>query len=65
MILFLTILTAATDRLRAERGQSSVEYLGIVVVAATLVLVLIGAANGWGSSITAAIGQRISSIAGG
>lgn len=52
----------ARDRLSREDGQGGVEYLGVVIAAALLVLVIVGAASGFGEQITSAIGEKIDSI---
>ncbi len=39
-------ITAFRQRLR-ESGQGSLEYVGVVVVAAIIVIALIGFAQGW------------------
>lgn len=47
---------------RGERGFAAVEHLGIIIVAAALLVVVIGAATPWGSSIATSICQRIEQI---
>lgn len=63
MTPLLWLYTVFAVRLRSDRGQSSVEYLGIVVVAATLIGLLITASTDWGNSITQAISAKIKEIA--
>jgi pilus assembly protein Flp/PilA len=57
-------LLALLSRLRSERGQSSVEYLGMVAVVVAVVGVIIAAAPGIGQSIVDAIGDQIDKILG-
>ena len=64
MTAMIVALQALTGQLRSDRGQSSVEYLGIVIVAAVLVAVLITAATGWGEQIREAISRTISDLSG-
>lgn len=49
-------------RHRGERGFAAVEHLGIIIVAAALLIVVIGAATPWGNSIATSICQRIEQI---
>lgn len=56
-------LVCMVDRIRnSERGQSSAEYAGIIVVVVALVLFLFGQANGWGGKISEAIGTQIDKL---
>ena len=48
-----------------ERGQSTIEYVGIVAVVGTVVGLLIAAAPDWGRAIVKAIGSQIDKILGG
>lgn len=61
MTEFITYINA---RLRSEKGQGGVEYLGVVIAAALLVLVIVGAANGFGQSIVDGITDKIQEIIG-
>ena len=45
-----------------EEGQGSVEYLGVVIAGALIVLAIVGAASGWGGRIVTAIGEQIENI---
>lgn len=45
-----------------ERGQTSVEYLGIIVAVGLLLTVIIGAANGFGTQITTKIKEIITNL---
>ncbi|RYV52226.1 hypothetical protein [Pengzhenrongella frigida] len=45
-----------------EKGQSSAEYAGIIIVAVTLVGLLIAAATTWGGSITTLISNKIAEL---
>ena len=45
-----------------EKGQSSAEYAGIIVVAVTMVGLLIAAATKWGGSITGLIDGQIAKL---
>ncbi|MGW4052540.1 Flp family type IVb pilin [Streptomyces sp. NPDC004779] len=48
---------------RGDRGQTAVEYLGIIVVVAAIIIAITG--TDIGSSIMDAITQKISEITGG
>ncbi|MFF9338555.1 Flp family type IVb pilin [Streptomyces sp. NPDC014773] len=48
---------------RGDRGQTAVEYLGIIVVVAAIIIAIAG--TDIGSSIMDAITQKISEITGG
>lgn len=53
------------DRIRkSEAGQASAEYAGIIFVAVILVMVLIGAASGWGDTLVTKISDKLDSISG-
>ena len=47
---------------RREEGQSSIEYLGIIVVVALIVVALTAAAPKWGTQIVNGIGDQIDKI---
>lgn len=65
-VLVVGFVAGAFDGLRRdERGQGSVEYLGVILVVAAIVLVLIGLAAGWGEAIGAKITEAIDSLGGG
>jgi len=53
-----------SDRLSEEEGQGSVEYVGVVIAAALIVLVIIGAASGLGGQLLSGLSRRIGEIAG-
>ena len=55
----------SVDRMkaRADRGQGSVEYLGIIVVVVAIILVLM--TTNFGNAIATAITTQINSITGG
>jgi Flp pilus assembly pilin Flp len=55
-------LLALIARIRDERGQSSVEYLGMVAVVVAVVGVIIAAAPGIGHTIVDAISDQIDKI---
>ena len=55
----------AVERLREERGQTSIEYLGILVVVVGILGVIIGAAPQFGEKITSGIDKLISQVLGG
>lgn len=58
-------LVRMVDRIRnSERGQGSAEYAGVIVVAVLLVLVLIKAADGWGSNLTQTISSKLEQLGG-
>lgn len=50
------------QRLSREDGQGGVEYLGVVIAAALLVLVIVGAASGLGEKITGGISDKIDEV---
>ena len=52
-------------RLTQQRGQSSIEYLGIIAVVAAIVGVIIAAAPDFGRDIVNAIGSQIEKVLGG
>jgi Flp pilus assembly pilin Flp len=52
-------------RLREERGQTSIEYLGILVVVVAVLGVIIAAAPGFGNKITSGINKLIDQVLGG
>lgn len=63
LALYATLTAAFADRTRDEEGQGTLEYVGIVIVAAILVgAVVDGLANG--SAITSAIQDKITEIVG-
>lgn len=53
----------AARRLRGDRGQTAVEYLGIIAVVVAIVLAITG--TDLGSQIFDAISQKITDIIGG
>lgn len=64
--MLAAFVAGATERVRRdERGQGAIEYMGVIVVVAIILVLVIGAATGWGGDIVSAIGERISEIAAG
>jgi hypothetical protein len=51
------------DRARNERGQVSVEYLGVIVVVAAIILAVLGQASGISAKIVQGINNAIDKIA--
>jgi Flp pilus assembly pilin Flp len=51
------------DRARDERGQTSAEYLGIVVVVAAIIIAIVGQATGISGKVVKGIGDAIDKIA--
>lgn len=47
---------------RRESGQGTIEYVGIAVVIGLMVVVLLGAASGWGSSLSSQVSDLITNI---
>lgn len=65
-LMLAAFVAGATERVRRdERGQGAIEYMGVIVVVAIILVLVIGAATGWGGDIVSAIGERISEIAAG
>lgn len=66
LTLFVWHLTAA-DKLKTRRdaGQGTLEYVGMIAVAAVIVVALLGVAGGWdfGAIVTKAI-TKVTSAAG-
>lgn len=60
MIELFAVLTAHLTAARDEKGQGTLEYVGIAAVAALLVGAVVDAING--GEITAAIGAKIQEI---
>ncbi|MBB4983321.1 Flp family type IVb pilin [Streptomyces nymphaeiformis] len=61
--LFTRVKVGATSRLlRGDRGQTAVEYLGIIVVVVAIVVAITG--TDIGTSIMNAIRQKISDLTG-
>ncbi|MFJ3763816.1 Flp family type IVb pilin [Streptomyces sp. NPDC090082] len=56
-------LAAWTDHRTRDRGQTAVEYLGIIVVVVAIVIAITG--TDIGQSIKNAIAQKISELTGG
>ncbi|MFC9591821.1 Flp family type IVb pilin [Streptomyces sp. NPDC056944] len=56
-------LAAWTDRRTRDRGQTAVEYLGIIVVVVAIVIAITG--TDLGQSIKNAIAQKITELTGG
>ena len=61
-IALIAFMSGARTSLRSQRGQASAEYLGIIIVAAILVIALITAASQWGESVVGWIAERLESI---
>jgi Flp pilus assembly pilin Flp len=51
------------DRARDERGQTSAEYLGIIVVVAAIIIAIVGQATGISAKVVSGIGKAIDKIA--
>lgn len=47
---------------RRESGQGTIEYVGIAVVIGLMVVVLLGAASGWGSELSSQVSDLITNI---
>jgi len=60
LIKLFAVLTARVTVAQNEKGQGTLEYVGIVVVAAILVGAVVDAING--GEITSAISNKISEI---
>jgi Flp pilus assembly pilin Flp len=52
------------ERLKREDGGISLEYGGVFIAAGLIVVVLVGAASGWGESIRDAIQTAIDDVLG-
>ncbi len=52
------------ERTRDEKGQTSIEYLGIVVVVGLILTAILAAAPGWGTTIVGKINAVLSKIGG-
>lgn len=50
------------DRMKSERGQTSVEWLGIATVVGLILVVLVGKGEGWGNTIAGKIDQIITDV---
>lgn len=51
------------DRMRSdERGQGSVEYVGIVIVVVAIIAVIVALASGIGETIVARLQQAVSEL---
>lgn len=57
--LYVKAITALTVRAREERGQGTVEYVGIIFIVAAIVLAVAAAATGFAADIMNAIGDAI------
>jgi hypothetical protein len=53
------------SRLRGELGQGSIEYLGVIIAAALIVLAIIAVASGIGSDIAGGIRDQVENVIGG
>lgn len=47
---------------RRESGQGTIEYVGIAVVIGLMVVVLLGAASGWGNELRGQVSDLITNI---
>lgn len=67
--LHATALTAATRARTAQRGQGTVEYVGVVVMVTLLIGAVAIASKGWapdvGNALKRAIGDAIKKASGG
>lgn len=62
-IMLTAFVAGATDRLRRdERGQGAVEYLGVVIVAALIVIAVIAFADDIGDAIGNFIEDRVDEV---
>lgn len=62
-LAFTAFVAGAFDRARNDdRGQGSVEYVGIILVVVAIIAVIIAAASGLGSTIVTKIQSAIDSI---
>ena len=55
-------VTDLVERTRDEKGQTSIEYLGIVIVVGLILAAILKAAPGFGDSITSRIGKVITDL---
>lgn len=58
------VLRRSREALRPENGQGTVEYVGAVIAAAIIVLLLLGAAGTIGGDLTRSVKAKISEIVG-
>ncbi len=58
----LYLWTHIRARASDDEGQGGVEYLGVVIAAALLVLVIVGAAEGFGGDIVDGIRDKVQEI---
>ena len=65
MLRTFVSLQTTFQRLREERGQTSIEYLGILVVVVAVLGVIIGAAPSFGDKIVQGINNLIGKVLGG
>ena len=64
-IAFTGLVLGAFDRVRNdERGQGSVEYVGIILVVVAIIGVVIAAASGLGDTIVTKLQDAIDGIGG-
>jgi Flp pilus assembly pilin Flp len=61
-VLAFTLAEAVKTRVRDERGQTSAEYVGLVVLITVLVVAFVAAAPGIGQTITNGITTLIQKI---
>ena len=61
----LELYVKASNALRSERGQGTIEYVGIVIAICAIVVLVIGAASGLGTQIVNAFQNAIQSVLGG
>lgn len=57
---YLNLMTLISQR--RESGQGTIEYVGIAVVIGLMVVVLLGAASGWGSELSGQVSDLITNI---
>jgi hypothetical protein len=64
--LYLTIQTTVQDRLSDDRGQTSMEWLGIAAVIVAIIVFLVGGpAESMGAVVQSAFERMVNSITGG
>lgn len=62
-IFALLLIERTTERLRRQEGQGSVEYLGVIIAAALLVVgIIVLFKSGLITKVTDAIGKAVDSI---
>ncbi len=62
MLRITVALQMLETRVREERGQTSIEYLGVAVVIVTLIAAVVAGADGIGKNIVSGINKQIQDI---